>query len=159
MLKFFRRGPSGPVSFEQQLSTLASCGIRLAAGLLPEALTISFERAAFEAEPYRLLMIAMGSEAETEEQAGETGYPSDNIWHFDTECIEDHDAYASIARRMSALAQGELPLEDISDYVDVEEGKAHVAFRIAGKEHHWDAKVEDDLLEQGESGHDRKADH
>src|SRR5262245_44055827 len=117
MFKFFKRGPRGPVSFEQQLSTLASCGITLAPGVAPETLLDSFGREAFEAEPYRLLLMCMGGEAETESMAGETGYPSDNIWHFDTECIEDHGAYAAIARRMKDLAQGELPLEDIKDCV------------------------------------------
>ena len=123
MFKLFKRGPSGPVSFEKQLSTLANCGIKLAPGVAPEALLESFDREAFEAEPYRLLLVCMGGEAESESQAGETGYPCDNIWHFDTECIEDHGAYAAIARRMKDLAQGELPLEEINDYVDVEAGE------------------------------------
>jgi hypothetical protein len=100
MFKLFKRGPGGPVSFKQQLSTLASCGINLAAGVEPEALLESFDRAAFEAEPYRRMLQCMGGEAESESQAGENGYPSDNIWHFDTERIEDHGFYAAIARRM-----------------------------------------------------------
>lgn len=147
MFKLFKRNPNGPGSFEKQLSTLASCGIRLAPGVAPEALLESFDREAFEAEPYSLLLMSMGGEAESEFQAGETGYPSDNIWHFDTECIEDHGAYAAIARRMKDLAQGELPLEDITDYVDVEAGEASVAFRLADQSYRWDAKVEDDWVD------------
>jgi hypothetical protein len=147
MFKLFKRGPSGPVSFEKQLSTLANCGIKLAPGVAAEALLESFDREAFEAEPYRLLLVCMGGDAESESQAGEIGYPSDNIWHFDTECIEDHGAYAAIARRMKDLAQGELPLEDITDYVDVEAGEARVAFRLAGQSYRWDAEVKDDWVD------------
>lgn len=147
MFKLFKRNRTDRHSFEQQLSTLASCGIKLAPDVAPEALLESFDREAFEAEPYRLLLVCMGGEAESESQAGETGYPSDNIWHFDTECIEDHGDYAAIARRMKDLAQGELPLEDITDYVDIEAGEAHVTFRLAGQFYRWDAKVEDDWVD------------
>lgn len=147
MFKLFKRNPRGPVPFEKQLSTLANCGIKLAPGVAPEALLESFDREAFEAEPYRLLLVCMGGEAESESQAGETGYPCDNIWHFDTECIEDHGAYAAIARRMKDLAQGELPLEEINDYVDVEAGEARVAFRLAGQSYRWDAEVKDDWVD------------
>src|SRR5690348_12241829 len=147
MFKLFNRGPSGRVSFEQQLANLANCGIKLASGVTREALLESCDRETFEADPYRMLLVCMGGEAESESQAGETGYPSDNIWHFDTECIEDHGSYAAIARRMKDLAQGELPLEDITDYVDIEEGEARVAFRLAGQSYRWDAKVEDDWVD------------
>jgi hypothetical protein len=144
MFKFFRRSR---VPFEHQLSVLESCGVRLAPGASPEELFREFDRGDFEETPYRNLLIAMGGEAESESRAEEIGYLSDNIWHFDTECVEDHGDYATIARRMRTLAQGELPLEGISDYVDVEAGKAHVAFRVAGAVHHWDARVQDDWID------------
>jgi hypothetical protein len=47
-------------------------------------------------------------------------YPSDDIWHFDVECIEDHNDYVRIAQRFVDLAGSHLSLEDINDYVDVE---------------------------------------
>jgi len=147
MFKLLKRGSSGRVSFEQQLITLASCGIELAPGVQPQALLRSFDREAFEAEPYRLLLVCMGDRAGNTSHAGGTGYASDNIWHFDTECIEDDGAYVAIARRMMDLAQGELPLEDIADHVDVEAGQAHVAFRLAGQSHRWDAEVEGDWVD------------
>jgi hypothetical protein len=107
----------------------------------------SFDREAFEAEPYRRLLVCMGGRAGNGPRAGATGYASDNIWHFDTECIEDHGAYVAIASRLRDLAGGELPLEDIADYVDVEAGKAHVAFVLAGQSYRWDAEVEGDWVD------------
>ena len=147
MFRFFKQKPNGPLSFEQQLSTLATCGITLAPGVAPEALLNSLNREAFEATPYRLLLACMGDQAENESPVGDTGYRSHNIWHFDTECIEDHGAYALIARRMRDLAQGELPLENITDYVDIEAGEARVAFQLAGQSYRWDAGVEDDWVD------------
>ena len=141
-----RKGATN-VPLEEQLRTLASCGISLATGLGPEALTISFDRTAFESDPYRLARLVMGGEAETEAQASPSGYLSDQIWHFDTECIEDHGAYATIATRLHTLAQGALPLEQIEDYVDVDEGQAWVGFRLEGRPYRWEAEVKDDWVD------------
>ena len=136
-----------PVGFEEQLEDLAACGIRLAPGVSPEALLVSSDREAFGRDPYRLLLCVMGGEAEDETQAGETGHPSDDIWHFDTECIEDTGAYAAIARRMSTLARGELPLEEITDHVDVDGKQASLSFRLSGQPHRWEARVENDWVD------------
>lgn len=141
------RVPAGSVPFEKQIADLGACGILLSPGVAPESLFDSFDREAFESEPYRLLLCAMGGEAETEAQAGLTGHPSDNIWHFDTECIENAGDYAAIARRMRELAQGDLPLEDVSDRVDVEAGRASLTFRLSGREYRWDAKVDADWVD------------
>ena len=147
VLDFFKRSRRRRVPLEQQLATLASCGIHLAKGVAPEALLESFGREELEGDPYRLVLAAMGGEAETESQAGETGHPSDDIWHFDTECIEDHGDYARIARRLRDLAQGSLPLEDISDFVDIEEEQARVTFRLAGETYEWEAEVDNDWVD------------
>lgn len=141
------RGSTSPVSFERQVSVLASCGIRLAPGVMPEALLASHDRADFEADPYRLLLTCMGGEAESGPHAGVAGYLSDDIWHFDTECIEHHGDYAAISRRLRDLAQGDLPLEDITDHVDVGAGVAKIGFRLAGQSHRWAAKVENDWVD------------
>ncbi|MCB9535215.1 MAG: hypothetical protein H6704_03045 [Myxococcales bacterium] len=147
LLRIFGRRPRRPISFEQQLATLASCGIRLAPGVPPEALLASFDREAMEDDPYVLLLTCMGAEEETVSAGGATAYMSNDIWHFDTECIEDHGDYSAIARRMSELAQGDLPLDGIADYVDIDAGQAHLSFELAGQRYRWDAKVEDDWVD------------
>lgn len=85
----------------------------------------------------------MGGELEVEPFQ----YASDNIWHFDTECIEDHGDYAKITHRMLDLAGDALPLEGIEDYVDIEEGEAWLAFNSNGKGYKWTAAVEDDWVD------------
>jgi hypothetical protein len=85
---------------------------------------LSHSREQFQKDPYRLLLCVLGGEAEDETQAGESGYPSDQIWHFDTECIEDHGDYKKIVSRIVTLAHGALPLEQVEDFVDIENGAA-----------------------------------
>jgi hypothetical protein len=144
---FFKRGRASRVTFEEQLAILERAGISLAPSVTPDALLLSYDREAFESQPFALLLSAMGTEAEVESQAGPSGYPSDNIWCFDTECIEVHGDYATIALRMAVLAQGSLPLEDVQDHVDTEANEAWLSFRLDGKAHRWDFEVNDDWVD------------
>lgn len=130
------------ISLEDQLSTLASCGIRLKQGIGTETLLKSFDMATFENEPYVPLLACMG--------AGEAEHGqiiSANVWHFDTECIEDHGDYAAIAKRFRDISSGALPLENIEDFVDVSSGKASVSFLLKGKKYKWKAKINEDWVD------------
>ena len=135
------------ISLEEQLQGLAECGISLASGVDRYLLTSLASREQYEKDPYRLLLIAMGGEAEANSAAEHVGYLSDDIWHFDSECIEDHGAYSTLAERIAVLAHGDLPLEQIEDYVDVEEGEAWLSFTLDGRHHRWQARVEDDWVD------------
>jgi hypothetical protein len=54
---------------------------------------------------------------------------------------------------MADMAGGSLPLEDIEDYVDVEEGKAWLSFKLDGKTIRIDCAVEDDWVDPKIFGH------
>jgi hypothetical protein len=131
------------ISLEKQLETLDACGIRLHSEISILNLLDSFGREEYEKEPFVLLLTVMGGELEAEPFI----YISDDIWHFDTECIEDHNDYVKIAQRLADLAGTALPLEDLKDYVDIEEGEAWVSFKLDGKEYKWKAEVEDDWVD------------
>lgn len=148
MINFFKRKSSQTVSFDEQLRVLADCGISLSENVAPEALLESYAREEYEKNPFQLLLSVMGGEAEVESQAGPTGYPSDSIWHFDTECIEDHGSYAAIAERLAVLAQPALPIEDVEDYVDVENQEAWLSFKLDGQTENWVATVNDDWIDE-----------
>jgi hypothetical protein len=138
--RLFRRRT---VPLELQLEQLIACGIRLNDGFGVEHLLNSFDRQRYESDPYELLLVMMGSEFEVEP------FPrlSENVWHLDTECIEDHGSYARVAERIQALAAPSLQLSDIRDYVDLEEQKASLSFRLKGKEVLWNAEVNDDWID------------
>jgi hypothetical protein len=132
-----------PRPVEAQLADLAACGISLRADRTMDELLMSFSRESYETSPTSLIVM-LGSEVEAEPW----GRPfSDDVWHFDTECVEDHGAYADIARRLRTLAGDALPLENIEDYVDLEEGVAWLELTLDGKTYHWDAKVDDDWVD------------
>ena len=132
------------VSLEKQIQVLQECGIELLPEITIEHLLASYNRDDYENEPYLHLLIAMGGEQEEEPY----GALSANIWHLDTECIEDHGAYAAIAHRMRGLAGDALKLEEINDYVDVvEEGEAWLSFKLNGKQIRWEPNVQDDWVD------------
>ena len=147
MFNFFRRKTQKRVPLEEQLRVLHECGISLCPGVRADSLLLSFDREALEMEPYLLVLCVMGGEAEDPSLDGGNGYPSDHIWHFDTECIEDHGDYARIATRMATLARGELPLAEIRDQVDVEAGSASLTFSLMGNTDRWQAKVDGDWVD------------
>ena len=120
---------------------LAKAGIVLNPRVRPESLLLAFTREQFEGDPYRLLLCVMGEEGEDAE------YPSDQIWHFDTECIEGDWSYIRIATRMATLAGDALPLEQIGDSVDLEAGTAWLSFALDGQTYRWDVEVNDDWVD------------
>jgi len=78
-IKLPRKSPS----LEEQIKTLAACGIILRDDVTIEHLLAMFHREAYENDPYRFLLSVMGGDLEEELN----GFASNNIWHFDTECI------------------------------------------------------------------------
>lgn len=143
---FRRKRPRIPL--EEQLRELATCGIALTPRSSLDALTREWTREHLETDPYRLLLCVMGSDVGDPGAAGEFAFPSDDIWHLDTECIEDHGAYALVARRMSVLAKGALPLEGLRDHVDLDERVAWLEFELRGRREHWDLRVKDDWIDE-----------
>jgi hypothetical protein len=133
------------IPLEQQLETLASCGIHLKPEFSVETLLESFSREKYETSPYAGLVIRLGGELEREPWTP----LSNNVWHLDTECIEDSGDYGRIAERFRDLAQGELPIENIRDRVDHENGDAWVEFELDGETIHWGARVQDDWIDPG----------
>jgi hypothetical protein len=131
------------LSLEEQLRVLSECGIKLSPGITADHLLASWAREQYEKEPYRMVLLAMGSEIEQEP----FGPASNDIWHFDTECIEDHGDYVLIANRMRDLAGSDLPIQSLRDYVEVDAGTAWLSFQLDGKEIRWEAEVQDDWVD------------
>jgi hypothetical protein len=131
------------VPLEAQLQALAEYGIRTNDGVAVDDLLYRFRREQYEKQPYKLLLCALGSESERDL----TRFLSDNIWHLDTECIEGPSSYVRIATRMATLAAGALPITNVRDDVDLDQGKARVSFALNEHEYNWDAEVRDDWID------------
>jgi hypothetical protein len=87
----------------------------------------------------------LGGEAER----GEFQRISDDIWHFDAECIEDNGDYVRVMERLVILTKGLLPITDLRDHVDLENETAWVEFKLGGQSVHWDLEVSDDWIDPG----------
>ena len=128
---------------EDKLANLAKGGIHLRPELTPDALLVHWDREAYEEPGYELLLVALGTEQEETPDV----LHSDNVWHFDSECIDDEQGYALIAKRLSVMAGGSLPLTDVDSDLDFDEGEAWLEFRCGGEEVHLDFAVDDDWVD------------
>ncbi|MFQ5502393.1 MAG: hypothetical protein ACE5EQ_08850 [Phycisphaerae bacterium] len=72
---------------------------------------------------------------------------SDDIWYLDTESIYDNGDYRRIAERMRGLAGGDLPIEQVEDYVDMETNEAWLSFKLDEALTKWEAELNDDWLD------------
>jgi hypothetical protein len=130
-------------TLEERLATLKTCGLELAAPFTVNDLLKSWKRSDYEEGGFETVLVGLGM---TEEQ--EPWRPhSVNLWHFDTEAIEDDGDYKKIAERMVEISQGSLPLTNIQDHVDVEGGKAWLSFDFKGKPIRMDCAVKDDWVD------------
>jgi hypothetical protein len=130
-------------SLEAKLEFLARFGFRLEEPFKAEDLLMSWSREDFEKPGFTMVLVGLGM---TEEQPPWRQHCT-SMWHFDTECIEDDGAYVRIAEQMKSLAQGSLPIEDIRDHVDIDEGVAWLEFTFRGQLKHIDCKVNDDWVD------------
>jgi hypothetical protein len=131
------------MTLEQKLEVLAGCGLRLAAPFTCDDLLQSWSRADYEKPGYDLTLVGLGM---TEEEKPFRNHCT-NLWHFDTECVEDHGAYKKIAERMVEMAAGSLPLTNIQDHVDVEGKEAWLSFSFRGKDVRMPCEVQDDWVD------------
>ena len=87
-------------------------------------------------------MISLGGEIFRDEQFIVV---SNDIWHLDTECIEDHGDYKVIIERLMNMTG--LDIRNINDFVDIENEEAWVSFQYNEKQINWDLKIDNDWLD------------
>ena len=135
--------PWSAMSLEERLEALELCGVALAPGRTTDELLMSHDRSEYEAD--ELLLLDMLGRTVASEPNGLRF--SDDVWYFDFERIESEGSYVSIAEEIGALAGMGLPLENIQDHVDLEEGVAWLEFELDGLQVHWDAQVDGDWVD------------
>lgn len=128
------------VPLEAQLQALAGYGIRTNDGVAIDDLLYRFRREQYEKQPYKLLLCALGSESERDL----TRFLSDNIWHC---ASRGRPVTSASPPRMATLAAGALPITNVRDDVDLDQGKARLSFALNEHEYNWDAEVRDDWID------------
>jgi hypothetical protein len=133
------------ITFEEQLENLKRVGINVEENITDSMLLEEFSRKEYEKDPYNLLLCALGSEI----PLGEDAYinVSNDIYYIDTECIEDHGDYAIIIENIKRISKGTLKLDEIKDFVDVDNEKVWVSFKMNGETIKWNLKADNDWLD------------
>jgi hypothetical protein len=137
------------MNIEQKLAALAECGLKLKHQFGLTDLVDSWGREALDEPGWNLALVCLGM---TQEEPPWTPH-CDNLWHFDTECIEGDGSYVRIAKRMAEMAQGSLPLTDIHDHVDFDAGEAWLEFKCQDKSIRIVCEVQDDWVDTSLFGH------
>jgi len=132
---------------EAMLAELVGVGIKLRPGIDAEQLVAPFTRAAVEKGGFEMLLAVMGDEQMDPKTFAMRDPLSDDVWHFDVEAIEDHGCYVRIVENCCRLTGGDLKLEGLKDYVDVEKEIAWVEFSINGQTERLDLKVDNDWVD------------
>jgi hypothetical protein len=130
---------------EAMLAELAAVGIELRPGISVDRLADSYTKADIEKGGFEILLAVMGDE-QFDPTTFEVLDPlSDDVWHFDAEAIEDHGSYVRIVENCRRLAGGDLKVEGVRDYVDLEQEIAWIELSIdGGQSRRVDLKVNND---------------
>lgn len=84
--------------------------------------------------------------SETDWSSSEPRCCSDAVWHFDTECIEDEDAYPDIVRRLARMSQGALDVQDVRLEAGAD-GTGTIWLTSGGAVHSFTVCVDDDWFD------------
>ncbi len=142
------------MALEQQLAKLADLGLKLDDGITVDDILRSFEREEYEQLPFDLILFVLGIEVERAPQ----GRPvCSRVWNFDTECIASTGDYVRIVKRLCQVAGQPDLLKLVSDFVDIDAGKAWLKYEVDGTERNWPVAVNTDWADafDAESRHGR----
>jgi hypothetical protein len=144
MFSLFRKsGDAKQPTLAEGLAALEGCGIRKRDDVSIEDILYSTGGTLSDPIDYRILLCVMGSNVERDDFRPK----SDDLWHFDTECITDGGDYRQIATRLALLSKGGLEIADVSDQVSIEESVAWIEFNFRGERLHWDLAVDNDWVD------------
>ena len=129
------------MTLEQQLAKLAELGLTLDPGITVDDILHSFDRRDYEERPFDLILFVLGIEVE---RAPWGRAVCSRVWNFDTECINSTGDYVHIVKRLCQVAGRPDFLKDISDFVDIDAGKAWLKYKVNGTERNWPVEVNDD---------------
>jgi len=138
------------MTLEQQLAKLAELGLTLEPGITVDDILCSFDRTDYEERPFDLILFVLGIEVE---QAPWGRLVCSRAWNFDTECINGTGDYVSIVERLCQVAGQTGRVEDISDFVDIDAGKAWLKYKVNGMERSWSVEVNDDWVDAAAVNH------
>ncbi|MEC0183118.1 hypothetical protein P4H61_16655 [Paenibacillus peoriae] len=135
------------ISLEDQINTFNELGICIGSNISIDYLLENFDREEYEQNPYYTLLTVIGEELTNAKD--ELVIASNDVWHFDMECVEDEDIYTELANKMIMLSKGKLPLRNIKSIVDHDNEEAWISFELFKKEYNWELHYNYDWFDIG----------
>ncbi len=132
----FKKPPSGHAQpakvnpfegAEEQFNAIRGCGVTPRPKVTFAALVERQDPASFDAAPYAHMLAVMGG-------FDGSGEPlSDDVWLFDPTAFSEEGNYAQAISHLARLAKGALPLEEISDAHNEEQGAFIISATLDGE--------------------------
>jgi hypothetical protein len=149
------------IPFETQLQTLKDAGISPNADVTEEVIASELEKMGFslkdtETDP-SLLLVVLGSSREVSEDEVECdsveydsseceSYKSNSndVLFFDTTCVQESGIYHEVLESLITMANGNLDLKNIEEFLDLDKFDAHISFVFKEKDYTLEIGVVED---------------
>ncbi|MEM1084157.1 MAG: hypothetical protein AAGI48_08535 [Verrucomicrobiota bacterium] len=132
------------MKLETQIDKLAELGLPLNEGITVDDFLTSWSRSEYEDQPFDTILFTYGIEVE-EEPWGR--FFCDRVWNFDAECIYGDGDYSAIVQAFHRISGKKRSLEDLSDEVDPESGKATLRFTLDGQPCEFLPRIDNDWVD------------
>ena len=132
------------ISVEEQLNRLIKMGIAPKHDDFIDYICDICGKEEVETDPYNLILYELGGERENGDVWESL---SDDMYTFDTECVEDDDIYEIILERLSALSKGIFSIGNTHSAVDHDNQSASVSFTYNGTDYQWELRYKDDWFD------------
>jgi len=132
------------ISIEQQLNTFSKLNITPKNDDFIDWIYCEWGRKAVEADPYNLILSSLGGERENGDAWERV---SDDVYSFDTECVEDADIYAEILTNLAALSKDAFSITNITSTVNHENCEASISFTHNKVSYHWHLQYNNDWFD------------
>lgn len=129
------------MQLEAQIAKLAELGLVLNPEITIEDILFSVDRQELESDPFKLLLFAYGSEVEREPKGRRI---CNRVWNFDLECISGTGDYVKIVGQLCLLGGDADYLQEVVDYVDLDEGECWLEYTLGENRQHWSIESNDD---------------
>jgi hypothetical protein len=129
------------MTLEQQLAKLAELGLKLDDGINVDDILYSCDREEYEQRPFDHILFVLGIDVE---RAPWGRSVCSRVWNFDMECINSTGDYVRIVKRLCQVAGQPDRLKEVSDFVDIDAGKAWLKYKVDGTQRDWLVEVNDD---------------
>lgn len=138
--------PMVRIPIEKQLVVLAEIGIRLRKEDFLKWIYDEVSKETLESNPYTPLLFNFGNRR-LNEHDNKWEWLSDEVYTFDTECVDGYDIYSAVLERLSALSKGIFSVKNVSGGINHEHKSASVSFSLEDNEYSWDLRYDDDWFD------------